>query len=141
MKATAERLAESFCRPQTEEECILLGFTKDAIGYLVLIGPNGKPMLTDPIGYISHTEISVPHFTDLIHDSIEPWRLEEDGFVKINLPTCTAYEFTKDNGVVIQVASGGDVSIIEKGNVKTDHILMQGIKTYSQIITQSEFIG
>lgn len=87
------------------------------------------------------TEIPTSQFIDLMNDSIVPWRLEQDGFVEVHLPTCIAHEFTKDNGVVIQVTSGGDVSVIERRGWKTDHILMQGIKTYTQIITQNELVG
>jgi hypothetical protein len=32
----------------------------------------------------NRTEIPVPHFTDLLRDTIAPWRLAEDGFQTMN---------------------------------------------------------
>jgi len=77
MKSTSQRLGQSYCRPIKEEW--------DTFGLIPLSGHfvawlGGEPTLVSG-KFANRTEIPVPHFTDLIHDTIASWRLEDDGFV------------------------------------------------------------
>jgi hypothetical protein len=88
MKTTAQRLGESYCKPQTKEEWKQLSgvfplgkrfcHQKDAKSYRV---EDFTGVVSDIVPH-DRTLIPVPHFIDLLHDRIAPWRLEEDGFEK-----------------------------------------------------------
>jgi hypothetical protein len=143
MKTTKERLAESWCRPKTDEEWTLL------LSY-VPSPDNTICAWADDFGLIEHEntldwmteEIPVPHFIDLFHDKIARWRLEEDGFEQICKPTCVTHHLTLSDGAIVQVTSGRDVSVIEKNEFKgDDHILFQGVRTYTDLITLIRLIG
>jgi hypothetical protein len=82
------------------------------------------------------TEIPVPHFTDLLRDTIAPWRLAEDGFkayadghmYNINVHTdlhIGAY------GIYIRARDAGEEVEIDLNN----------IKTYTDLLTLIRLIG
>jgi len=98
MKSTAQRLAKSYCRPQTEEEWELLSpYFKNEVTFYSNVDSWQKDFeecghvyffqhFNGMLSYSKHpikerTEIPVSHFLDLMHDRIAPWRLEDDGFV------------------------------------------------------------
>ena len=83
MKSTAQRLGESYCKPQTEEEWEKIQALNDSRLIRPHLFPDicaaidGKPSIKD------RTLIPVSHFTDLMHDRIAPWRLNEDRFQQV----------------------------------------------------------
>jgi hypothetical protein len=150
MKSTNERLAESYCRPQTEEEwkqvagIMTLGkrfcHQKDAKSYWIehLIG-----VVSDDIVPHDRTEIHASHFHDLLHDRIAPWRLEEDGFEHIT---------NRIGGYVLQWGINDVSVLIVRFSNKEDNepdveiesefgwTPFPGCKTYSQLLTLIQLI-
>ena len=94
MKSTAERLKKAFCVPVTEDDWAEFSVGKldpilavagnvDGTGACLIILRNGLPRRRDNLIIDepeSYAKYSIPHFIDLLHDRITPWRLEEDGF-------------------------------------------------------------
>jgi len=144
MKSTSQRLAESYCRPQTEEEWKKVAgirplgkrfcHQKDAKSYWIenLIG-----VVSDDTVPHDRTEIPVSHFINLLHDRIAPWRLEEDGFATA-AHGAGDYKFNTLMGdVIISWDSLGDAMLI---TMDTDEPL-ENIATYTDLITLMRLIG
>jgi hypothetical protein len=76
MKSTAERLSESYCRPnEIDWKAIELIDDERVIRHY-----RDWSICATVGSLLGRTEIPVSHFIDLLNDSIAPWRLEEDGF-------------------------------------------------------------
>jgi len=140
MKSTAQRLAESYCKPKTEEEWVSL------IGYVPAIG-HTLCAWSDGFGAIEHenhlywmtTEIPVSHFIDLLHDKIAPWRLAEDGFAYLTPMIEVA---TYPIGNVTVCFHEGKTSVILDPNDSPWHShVCSGVKTYTDLITLMRLIG
>jgi hypothetical protein len=138
MKSTNERLAKSYCRPQTEEEWVSL------IGYAPAIG-HTLCAWSDGFGAIEHenhlywmtTEIPVSHFIDLIHDRLAPWRLEEDGFTTLG-GSVYSKRFTIDSedGKITRTIT----VITDNGRVYLNDGATN-VSTYTQLLTLIQLIG
>jgi len=133
MKPTHKRLAEVYCRPTTEEEWNRLSLTPLRNHYVMWLG--GEPTTVGG-EYPYRTEIPVPHFLDLIHDRIVPWRLEEDGFKN------------DGNGLVLWLNAHNSIHVAEYGiylrlREAADEVEMflNGIKTYTDLINLVRLIG
>jgi hypothetical protein len=146
MKSTQERLAESYCKPKTEEEWAAIAehFTIDALRKDY--GRFGEiyffQRFNGMLSYSKHpikerTEIPVSHFIDLLQDRLAPWRLAEDGFTTLG-GSVYSKRFTID--------SEGD-KITRTITVITDTgrvYLNDGptnVSTYTQLLTLIELIG
>jgi len=141
MKSTQERLAESYCRPQTEEEWVSL------IGYVPVIG-HTLCAWSDGFGAIEHenhlywmtTEVPVSHFIDLMHDRLAPWRLAEDGFV---FYASTGQHVLHTNGLKRYHVTLPPISNTVKVDVWDGDkaIEADNVSTYTQLLTLIELIG
>jgi len=133
MKSTAQRLGEVYCVLKSDEDAKTI-FSVDS-AYLMhspeTWGKGDKVMVTDGmlgVWYNStRTEIPVPHFIDLMHDRIAPWRLEEDGFNSYKV--CTDVEVQVDNGKVWMYHKDGS------------EIINTQCKTYTDLLTLIRLIG
>jgi hypothetical protein len=149
MKSTAERFRESYCTAKSEDETHAVNeASRENKGWCVyewegkwayFEGEDGDEYIED--GSIKdelscRTEITVPHFTDLLRDTIAPWRLAEDGFkayadghmYNINVHTdlhIGAY------GIYIRARDAGEEVEIDLNN----------IKTYTDLLTLIRLIG
>jgi hypothetical protein len=152
MKITQERLAESYCKPQTEEE-----WKRFTVSRFTSLGEKSTyvyfyndPDLDSSSRIKSDTwlpngitEIPVPHFIDLLHDRIAPWRLEEDGFEHIT---------NRIGGYVLQWDINDVSVLIVRFSNKEDNepdveiesesgwTPFPGCKTYSQLLTLIQLI-
>jgi hypothetical protein len=146
MKSTSQRLAESYCRPQTEEEWKKVAgirplgkrfcHQKDAKSYWIenLIG-----VVSDDTVPHDRTEVPVPHFIDLLHDRIAPWRLADDGFAYLTPMIEVA---TYPIGNVTVCFHEGKTSVILDPNDSPWHShVCSGVKTYTDLITLIQLIG
>ena len=143
MKSTAQRLGESYCKPTTEEEwkqvsgVFPLGkrfcHQKDAKAYWVegLIG-----VVSDIVQH-DRTEIPVAPFTDLLHDRIAPWRLEEDGFNQIT-PYVQTRQYFFDFVTVTFEAENVHVTIPDR--LGAFGIRRCNVTTYTKLINLIEMI-
>jgi len=137
MKSKAQRLAESYCRPQTEEECLSLKVSRSFIGDAVVYTRDGEISVYDVRDMEGMTEIPVSHFIDLLHDRIAPWRLTEDGFATA-AHGAGDYKFNTLMGdVIISWDSLGDAMLI---TMDTDEPL-ENIATYTDLLTLIRLIG
>jgi len=151
MKSTNERLAESYCRPKTEEEwqsvCDGLDWGFDV--QYVLRKYNGgavaygwiAPIMTEQFGRVElGTEIPVSHFTDLMHDRLATWRLEEDGFV---FYASTGQHVLHTNGLKRYHVTLPPISNTVKVDVWNGDkgIEADNVTTYTDLITLIRLIG
>jgi len=149
MKITQERLAESYCRPKTEEEWKTVAgirplgkrfcHQKDAKSYWIehLIG-----VVSDDTVPHDRTEIPVSHFTDLRHDSLAPWRLAEDGFRRIHpWKGSTMYELLIPDQRSITVVDGLVTAWNDNDDLGNLGLPMKGLTTYTDLITLMRLIG
>ena len=87
------------------------------------------------------TLIPVPHFIDLLHDRIAPWRLEEDGFRPHPWRGTTMYMLPMPDRRSITVVDG----LVTAWNDNDGHanlgLPMKGITTYTKLLTLIELIG
>jgi len=146
MKSTAERLAQSYCRPQTEAEWEMLGdrskwCREDGVVFGQI--PFWKQKRD------GKNEIPVQHLSDLVHDRIAPWRLEEDGWTPFEHATAgTAYEYRCNEDALLTFVPLGDglpefhawpTDIDgETGNLSVPYY---GIKTYTDLLNLIRLIG
>ena len=135
MKSTQERLAESYCRPQTEEEWAMFGLIPLIGHYVAWLG--GEPTLISG-KFRDRTLIPVPHFIDLMHDRIAPWRLEEDGFNQIT-PYLQTRQYCFDFVTVTFEAENVHVTIPDR--LGAFGIRRCNVTTYTQLLTLIEHIG
>jgi hypothetical protein len=131
MKSTQERLAESYCRPQTEEEWVLLiGYVPESGHTLCAWSGDFGAMEHETPLYWMTTEIPVPHFINLLHDRIAPWRLEEDGFEKVDKFTYTKHPHSWQTVTV-------DLHLKQ---IRIMDSAFNNVNTYTQLLTLIEMI-
>ena len=137
MKSTAQRLGESYCKPQTEEEWAKFGLIPLSGHYVAWLG--GEPTLISG-KFADRTEIPVPHFTDLTQDRLATWRLEEDGFV---FYASTGQHVLHTNGLKRYHVTLPPMSNTVKVDVWNGDkaITADGVTTYTQLLTLIELIG
>jgi hypothetical protein len=137
MKSTARRLAESYCRPKTEEEWIeLLGFDQSKHAEFCKYSNSLGAIPSDNI-IGRTTEIPVSYFLDLLHDRLAPWRLAEDGFTTLG-GSVYSKRFTIDSEdgkttrKVLVVTDTGRV-YLNDGSIN--------VTTYTDLLTLIRLIG
>ncbi len=136
MKTTLEN---SYCRPQNEAEWKLIGLYNPVQPFFVEYIKGKKRYSSRPKS--SKNEIPVQHFIDLVEDGICAWRLEEVGFVPTVLETCNSHHLKLDNGVMVEITEGLYVSAIEVNeDGEIDHMLFQGVKTFTDLQTLIRFL-
>jgi len=145
MKSTNERLAESYCKPKTEEEWAAIAehFTIDSwqkdfekCGHVYFFQHFKGILSYAKYPILGRTEVPVSHFLDLRHDTIAPWRLEEDGFSSYPSTGCYGITINDVIGVYIMFKFG-DVELWVNGEC----LPMTGITTYTQLLTLIRLIG
>jgi len=151
MKTTAQRLAEVYCRPTTEDEWKQLS-TLRTIGYRTCHQKDEVAyFIHNDKGYVAHfipedhTEIPVQHFQDLLNDSIVGWRLIEDGFIKDDVFIEGYYTYARPANeekdtprkwfIHILFQHDGDIRILLDGEP------IPKVKTYTKLLTLIELIG
>ena len=143
MKSTAERLGESYCKPQTEGECKSLGIGSDNIGTEVCMGWKGVLVRYIDAG---RTKIPAPHFHDQLHDRIAPWRLEEDGIKHVGIAAdggSILYGMNlpdKHSAVMVKFPHNGStpelkITELSRGGRDYDEVSFKGVKTYTDLLT------
>lgn len=143
MKTTQERLAESFCRPNTEEETERLMDASRFCGFSwnVWIHEGNWLYFVDGEEFNlsgeleGRTEIPVQHFIDLLTDSIAAWRLEDDGFTKDEVGDF-CFDTTLGGVIISWDADGCAVFYSERTDA---HI--GSIPTYTDLLTLIRLIG
>lgn len=174
MKSTKERLEQTYCRPTNDKEwAIVAGHSEthpqnkidfpfvrnwawDTEAPYPIDIKNNMTMATSE-EVVGKTEIPSQHFSDLVHDRIVPWRLEEDGFVKENpleidgvvfkVPYKEDYTFSSPNktGVIISIRFEHGMYLgtcIFTIHAHPHHVInLSGIKTYTQLLNLIEMIG
>jgi len=141
MKSTQERLAESYCRPKTEEEWRLLKVSKhsfngnhDAVIYGNSSALGWSVEKSEMNGY---TEIPVSHFIDLMHDRLSPWRLEEDGFTTLGGPVYSKrFTIDSEDGKITRTIT----VITDTGRVYLNYG-PANVSTYTDLLTLIRLIG
>jgi predicted RNA binding protein YcfA (HicA-like mRNA interferase family) len=136
MKSTAERLSESYCRPnEIDWKAIELIDDERVIRHY-----RDWSICATVGSLLGRTEIPVSHFIDLMRDSIVPWRLEEDGFV--------FYRSTGQHVLQTNELKRYHVTLPPMSNtVKVDvwdgdkGITADGITTYTDLLTLIRLIG
>lgn len=86
---THTTLNNSYCAPTDKSEWSDLFPTTSIPKFQVYVMHDGVRhhfVARRPSNHLHWKEISVPRFLDLLHDRIAPWRLEEIGFEKLNVP-------------------------------------------------------
>ena len=144
MKTTQERLSEVYCVLKSDEEATAVFHVDCAylMHYPETWGKGDKVMVTDGmlgVWYNStRTEIPVSHFIDLLNDSIVPWRLEEDGFKSTPWIDANQYEIALPKSKSVTVFKG---QVTAWDDIKNSEIDMDGITTYTDLLTLIRLIG
>jgi hypothetical protein len=142
METRKERLLRTFSTAVTEQECDAIMDASRANESWNVWDHNGKWLYFEDGDEFDiecelegRTEIPVTHFTDLLHDSIASWRLEEDGFERLctNLHQLKVADaqgcYIVVNAIEVEMWVGGEFRI------------MEGITTYTDLLTLIELIG
>jgi len=156
MKSTNERLAKSYCRPQTEEEWELLSpYFKNEVTFYSNVDSWQKDFeecghvyffqhFNGMLSYSKHpikerTEIPVSHFINLLHDRIAPWRLADDGFAYLT-PMIEVATYPIGN-VTVCFHEGKTSVILDPNDSPWRSHVCSGVKTYTDLITLIQLIG
>jgi len=128
MKSTRERLSESYCRPNEIDWKAIELIDDDRVtrhyrdwSICATVG-----------SLLGRTEIPVSHFIDLLHDTIAPWRLEEDGFEFAHGEQFICFE--GEHSIVVN--EEGDLYIVHDQSE-----IPLNITTYTDLLTQIRLIG
>jgi hypothetical protein len=134
MKSTTQRLGESYCKPQTEEEWAKFGLIPLSGHYVAWLG--GEPTLISG-KFRDRTEIPVPHFIDLTHDRLAPWRLEEDGFTTLGglVYSKRFTMYSEDGKITRRVTVVTDTGRVYLGEGPTN------VTSYTDLLTLIRLIG
>ena len=88
------------------------------------------------------TEIPVPHFTDLLRDTIAPWRLAEDGFHAHPWRGTTMYELPiPDRNMSISIVDDVVTAWNDADDKANLGLPMNGLTTYTDLLTLIRLIG
>jgi hypothetical protein len=143
METRKERLIRTFSTAVTEEECDAIMDASRANESWNVWDHNGKWLYFEDGDEFDiecelegRTEIPVTHFTDLLHDRIAPWRLEDDGF-EFDSPFGYCYEPDPERFAVTIHLDPLIISVWTSG----EGLAFEGITTYTDLITLIRLIG
>jgi hypothetical protein len=149
MKSTAERLEQSYCRPTTEADWAdVISANPNLpdrpsrfveLNYDLAYIVDGSVLVFGRFDYYKpkmalRKEIKIHQHVDLMHDSIVPWRLEEDGFDMTCLPHKLMITEKSFERHIIEVTENARFVFLNGR-------LMEGIKTYTDLLEQIRLIG
>jgi hypothetical protein len=138
MKSTAERLSEAYCRPNNSEWVDLIGYVPNRDTDICAVW-DIEYGVTDADALETHglSEIPTDHFTDLLRDTIVPWRLLEDGFQTMN---GIVHTLELRSVIDSQTVARRVMVITDTGKVYL-HDGPTNVTTYTQLLTLIELIG